>query len=245
MSSLSSSDQIRREALGALKNQRIVRHLGERSRHMKWHHRLKKFIRASLGFGVVLLALSIIGSIIGGIGVVGFSATVLAAVAVFALFMIFPKMPVPTPEKILKSDLRTLAGKTEIWLEAQRPALPPPAQNVLNEIGTRLDQLSPQLQHLGENDPAANDIRRLVGEHLPEMIASYQRIPAPMRKEEHAGSTPEAQLVSGLGVISKEIDAITRTIARGELDALATRGRYLELKYDRPGDVPTLTRAPE
>lgn len=240
-----SSDLIIREAQGALKNQRIVRHLGERSRLLKRSHWLNKFIRASLGVGVVFVGLSILGSIIGGLGVVGFSAAVLAAAAVFGGLMVFPKMTTPTPEKILKSDLRTLAGKTEIWLEAQRPSLPPPAQSVLVEIGARLDQLSPQLQHLGENDPAANDIRRLVGEHLPEMVASYQRIPAPMRKEEHAGSTPEAQLVSGLGVISKEIDAITRTIARGELDALATRGRYLELKYEGPGDVPTLTRAPE
>jgi hypothetical protein len=240
-----SSDTILREAKGALTNQRLTRHIGVKGKQLKWNHALKKFIRASLGFGVVLLTLSIVGSIIGGIGVVGFSATVLAAVAAFVMLMLFPKMSTPTPEKILKSDLRTLAGKTEIWLEAQRPALPPPAQTVLMEIGTRLDQLSPQLQHLGENDPAANDIRRLVGEHLPEMIASYGRIPAPLRKEKHAGSTPEAQLVSGLSVISKEIDAITRTIARGELDALATRGRYLELKYEGPGDVPTLTRAPE
>ncbi len=240
-----SSDLIINEAKGALQNQRIARHLGERSRLLKRSHWLNKFIRASLGLGVVLIGGSIIGSIIGGLGILGFSAALLAALAVFVAFMAFPKMSTPTPEKILKSDLRTLAGKTEIWLEAQRPALPPPAQKVLVEIGTRLDQLSPQLQHLGENDPAANDIRRLVGEHLPEMIASYGRIPAPMRKEAHAGCTPEAQLVSGLSVISKEIDTITRTIARGELDALATRGRYLELKYEGPGDVPTLARAPE
>ena len=241
----SNSDLIIREAKGALTNQRMTRHLGERSRLLKRNHWLNKFIRASIGLGAVMLGVSIVGSIIGGLGIVGFSAAVLAAGAVFGGLMVFPKMTAPTPEKILKSDLRTLAGKTEIWLEAQRSSLPAPAQSVLVEIGARLDQLSPQLQHLGENDPAANDIRRLVGEHLPEMVASYQRIPAPMRKEDHGGSTPEQQLVSGLGVISKEIDAITRTIARGELDALATRGRYLELKYEGPGDVPTLTRAPE
>jgi hypothetical protein len=41
-------------------------------------------------------------------------------------------------------------------------------------------------------------------------------------------------LVDGLKVIDREIETMTGQIARGELDKLATTGRYLELKYDQP-----------
>jgi hypothetical protein len=52
-----------------------------------------------------------------------------------------------------------------------------------------------------------------------------------LRKEERNGSTPDAQLQDGLKVISKEIDTVTRQLANGELDKLAVRGRFLEMKY--------------
>lgn len=37
--------------------------------------------------------------------------------------MRYPEMPMPTTESLRQTDLGTLAGKTEIWLEAQRPCL--------------------------------------------------------------------------------------------------------------------------
>ena len=70
-----------------------------------------------------------------------------------------------------------------------------------------------------------------MGEYLPEMIDSYQKIPAHLRHEERAGSTPDAQLVDSLGKISKEIDHVTRQLAEGSLDDLAIRNRYLDYKY--------------
>jgi hypothetical protein len=67
-------------------------------------------------------------------------------------------------------------------------------------------------------------------------VDTYRKIPAPLRREERAGGTPETQLVDGLGRISEEIDRVTRQLADGALDDLAIRTRYLEYRYGN-GDV--------
>ena len=85
---------------------------------------------------------------------------------------------------------------------------------------------------MDENDPAAREVRKLVGEHLPELINGYKKIPDSLKHKEHAGKTPAQQLVDGLKNIDREIETMTGQISRGELDKLAVRGRYLEMRYD-------------
>ncbi|MBJ7253670.1 MAG: hypothetical protein JHD25_02705 [Sphingomonadaceae bacterium] len=167
-----------------------------------------------------------------GIGFWGVMITGIVGAAAAYVLMRYPEMPMPTTESLRVTDLATLAGKTEIWLEAQRPALPAPAVNLMQDIGLRLDQLAPVLQTLDENDPAAREVRKLVGEHLPELINGYKKIPDSLKHKEHAGKTPAQQLVDGLKTIDREIETMTGQISRGELDKLAVRGRYLEMRYD-------------
>ena len=83
-----------------------------------------------------------------------------------------------------------------------------------------------------EAEPAAAEVRKLVGEHLPELINGYKKIPDSLKHKEYAGKTPAQQLVDGLKTIDREIETMTGQIARGELDKLAVRGRYLEMRYD-------------
>jgi hypothetical protein len=124
-----------------------------------------------------------------------------------------------------------MVGRTELWLEAQRPALPAPAVTLVDQIGVQLDGLGVQLEGLDPAEPAVAEVRKLVGEHLPGMVESYRRIPAHLRREERNGRTADQQLADGLGKISTEIDDIARQLAAGDLDALAVRGRYLDYKY--------------
>jgi len=182
------------------------------------------------------VAAGIVGAIIDGIGFYGVLLTVLAAVVATVVLGTGMKLKVPTPERLAKEPLKVLAGKTEIWLESQRPALPAPAITLIDNIGVQLDMLAPQLQTLEENSEPAREIRKLVGEHLPELITGYRKIPAAMRKEKRGERTPDEQLLHGLGVIEREIASATRTIAEGDADKLAIRGRYLELKYDGVAD---------
>ena len=82
------------------------------------------------------------------------------------------------------------------------------------------------MQGLSETEPAAREVRRLVGEELPELIRGYQRVPQQLRRQ-----GPDAQLVEGLRVVEGEIARMTEQLASGDLDKLATQGKYLELKY--------------
>ena len=124
-----------------------------------------------------------------------------------------------------------MVARTELWLEHQRPALPPPAVNLVDQIGVQLDGLGYQLDGLDQNHPKAREIRSLVGEQLPEMVDSYRKIPAHLRTEKRAGVTPDEQLTDSLSKISGEIDSITRQLAEGSLDDLAIKHRYIDYKF--------------
>jgi hypothetical protein len=227
----SQSDDIIAGSKRALRNVRYAP-IGTKSRALRRAHFWGKISRAALAVGGVLIGAGIVGAIIDGIGFWGVMVTGIAGAAAAYVLMRYPDMPMPTTESLRQTDLATLAGKTEIWLEAQRPALPAPAVTLMQDIGLRLDQLAPQLSTLSDNDPAAREVRKLVGEHLPELINGYKRIPDSLKRQEHAGKTPEQQLVDGLKLIDREIETMTGQISRGELDKLAVRGRYLEMKYD-------------
>lgn len=227
----SNSDDTLTAAARSLRNVRMMP-IGTKSQALRRAHFWGKLSKAVIAVGVVLIGAGIVGGIIGGIGFWGVMITALLVAAAAFVLMRYPEMPMPTTESLKLTDLGTLAGKTEIWLEAQRPALPPPAVTLMQDIGIRLDQLAPQLQTLDDNDPAAREVRKLVGEHLPELINGYKRIPDSLKHKEHAGKTPAQQLVDGLKTIDREIETMTGQISRGELDKLAVRGRYLEMRYD-------------
>lgn len=233
-----TSDQIMSDANRALQDARFRRSIGTRSEKLKRGYFMKKLGRAALWTGAVLVGASIVGGILSGIGFWGvmISAGLIGA-GIWAA-MKFPKMKIPTPETLVQSDLKTLAGKTEIWLEGQRKALPAPAVKIVNGIGVQLDMLSPQLQKLDEMEPAAYEVRKLVGEHLPKLITGYRSIPESMRKQaSDTGKSPDEQLVSGLSLIEKEISGVTQQIAKGDIDNLSIRERYLELKYDKSAEA--------
>jgi hypothetical protein len=232
----SNSDEILSSASRSLRNVRMGPPIGTKSRALRRAHFYGKVARAAVAVGVLLVGAGIVGAIIDGIGFWGVMATGILGAAAAYVLMKYPEMPMPTTESLRQTDLGTLAGKTEIWLEAQRPMLPAPAISIVQDIGVRLDQLAPQLQTLNENDPASREVRKLVGEHLPELINGYKRIPETLRRQDNAGKTPEQQLIDGLTRIDREIETMTGQIARGELDKLATRERFLEIRYDGAGD---------
>ncbi|PZU66974.1 MULTISPECIES: hypothetical protein [Sphingobium] len=152
-------------------------------------------------------------------------------------FALLPGERAVSPDKLADTALTALPLKTEIWLENQRKALPAPAVTLVDSIGVKLETLTPQLERLGEQDPAAHEIRKLLADHLPELVTGYQSIPAPLRREERNGRVPEKQLIEGLSVIDAEIGRMSEQLASGDLDKLATQNRFLELKYQEAKEL--------
>ena len=100
----------------------------------------------------------------------------------------------------------------------------------------RLETLAPQLQGLNDKEPAALEIRRLIADELPELVNGYARVPLHLRAAQTNGLTPDRQLVEGLGVVESELARMSNQLASGDLNRLATQGRYLELKYQGDAD---------
>ncbi|MEP7006309.1 MAG: hypothetical protein ABI810_10015 [Sphingomonas bacterium] len=180
------------------------------------------------------LAIVIAAIVVGWIMPLGMGGALLVAALLVAvtLLLAFVSLEAPvTPEKLVEVPLKVLPLRTEQWLETQRPALPAPMQTLLDGIGVRLEMLAPQLATLNEQEPAAAEVRKLVGEQLPELLKGYARVPQPLRTVERNGKTPDAQLAEGLQLIDREISEMSAQLAQGDLDSLATRGRFLEIKY--------------
>jgi hypothetical protein len=158
-------------------------------------------------------------------------AVVIATALSVALFSSFPKVKTPKRAELGQGNPAQMVARTELWLEAQRAALPPAAVRIVEQMGVQLDALGVQLQNIDPAHPAAAEVRELVGEYIPETIENYRRIPANLRKEAHIGKSADERLTESLAKLSGELDRVTRRLAEGALDDLAVKTRYLEYRY--------------
>lgn len=205
--------------------------IGKGSATIKARHALKRLRNILIAtLGIVATAM-VAGVVLNGIGFWGVMLTAVALVAAVGGFSVFPRIKVPKRADLKKGDARTMVGRTELWLESQRPALPPPAVKLVDQLGVQLDALGLQLESVDPNHPVVGEVRELVGEYIPETIENYRRIPVQMRGEEHAGATADQRVTESLGKLSQEVDRVTRRLAEGALDDLAIKSRYLEYRY--------------
>lgn len=205
--------------------------IGKGSAELKMKSLLKKVRNIALAVFALWVGAGITGAVIGGIGFWGVMTVVALTAFIFAMFAATGKVKTPKREELKQGNPAQMVARTELWLEAQRPALPPPAQVLVDQLGVQLDALGLQLKGLGDNEPAMAEVRELVGEYIPETIDNYRKIPAHLRSEEHAGKTADQRLTESLTKLSGEVDRVTRRLAEGALDDLAIKSRYLEYRY--------------
>jgi hypothetical protein len=187
--------------------------------------------RTLLAVVAILVAAAAWGLLVSPLGLEGVMLVVAALIAAPMVIAWLSREPPFTPDTLVKADLARLPGQTEAWLVGQRLALPRPARQIADGIGDRLAALTPQLATLDPRTPAASAIRKLIGEELPELVNGYGRVPEPLRAVPRNGTSPDAQLVDGLRTVESELDRMSGLLASGDLDALATQRRYLEIKY--------------
>ncbi|NNM78178.1 hypothetical protein HJG53_14895 [Sphingomonas sp. ID1715] len=197
-----------------------------RRRHERRKARAARMMRRMFFVTLAILVGAVVWGMISPIGGVGVMAVALATVLAWVGVILFTAEPVAKAEELPQVPLKALPARTEQWLESQRLALPAPANRLIDQIGVRLEGLAPCVQMLDEREPAAAEVRRLIGEELPELVRGYQRVPQPLRRQ-----GPDTQLVEGLRVVESELGRMTEQLASGQLDKLATQGKYLELKY--------------
>ncbi|HKY79884.1 MAG TPA: hypothetical protein VJM09_00245 [Sphingobium sp.] len=212
------------------------RSLSDRARQRRNAGLLRK-VRYAVGAILAILIASAVAGFIVPLGTTGVMIALSVMIAALLLIAILPAERQVRTEALAQTPLAALPLQTEIWLENQRKALPAPAVTLVDSIGVKLETLGPQLESLSDQEPAAQEIRKLLADHLPELVTGYQSIPLPLRREERQGRVPEQQLVEGLTVIDAEIARMSETLASGDLDKLAVQNRFLELKYQEAKEL--------
>ena len=133
---------------------------------------------------------------------------------------------------------RTVVRQLDSLLVRERPALPAPAARRVDEITATLPLLESRLGELDALDPLAQDARRLMGKHLPDLIERYERVPSAYRQERDGeGLTVDERLVASLDAARGKLDEIAAQLAEGERQKFETQGRFIESRYKDSGGL--------
>lgn len=198
--------------------QRLNRDLG---------HRLA---RVGVAIGVVSFLTIVIG-LITPIGMFGFLAAVGLAIGIAALLAFVPG---ERAAKAPSADLPNgqMVQRFDSYLYRTRAALPAPARAEIDAISARLASLKASLERVETLDPKAQDARRLMSIHLPGLIDRYLNVPAEFRRQEDSeGLTVDQRLVEGLSAARAAIEEISQDLAKSDLDAFQTQGRFIKSRY--------------
>jgi len=183
-------------------------------------------------FAAMLVALIVYGWMSGGLGIGLFLVAVLLLPMAGIGGMLLP-VGGPDVDRMDEAAPAELPTITEAWLERQRRHLPRLAAPHLDGIAVQLAALERQLARVPADHPVAQDIGRLLGKHLPELIDRYTRIPPMQRANivEHDGRTPEATVIDGLKAVEAELTRASATLAEADRDGLRVQGKFLEARY--------------
>jgi len=190
----------------------------------------KRLARVGVGIGIVSIATIIVG-LVTPIGMFGFLAAVGLAIGIAALLAF---MPGEQAAKAPSADLPNgqMVQRFDSYLYRTRAALPAPARTEIDAISARLQALKETLQRVETLDPKAQDARRLMSIHLPGLIDRYLNVPAEFRHQKDAeGVTVDQRLVEGLSAARTALDEIAQDLAKTDLDAFQTQGRFIKTRY--------------
>ena len=201
-----------------------------------------QLIQKAVSIGIVLvLALigtTIAGLVLGGIGLGGFFSIALATLVVMAVIAFWRPREKPVPAYRDDMPNAAVVQRLGALLARKRHMLPAPAARRADAISAQLPMLESQLADMAVLDPLAQDARRLLGKHLPDLIDRYERVPGEYRAEKDAeGLNVDERLVQGLEAANGALDELGRKLARDDVDAFQTQGRFIEDRYREDGPI--------
>lgn len=187
--------------------------------------------RVGIAIGIISILTIVIGLVVP-IGIFGFLAAVGLAIGIAALLAFAPGRSerVSAPAADLPNG--EMVQRFDSYLFRTRRALPAPAQAEIDGISAALPALKQTLERLDALDPNAQDARRLMSVHLPGLIDRYAHVPASFRGEtDGEGKSVDERLVEGLAASRTALYEIGEKIARADIAALETQGRFIQSRY--------------
>jgi hypothetical protein len=125
-----------------------------------------------------------------------------------------------------------MVQRFDSYLYRQRAALPPPARLQIDQISSVLPSLKQTLERVDDLDPNAQDARRLMSMYLPGLIDRYLNVPTAFRGEKDGEDvTVDQRLIEGLAAGRTALAEISEKIARSDMAALETQGRFIRDRY--------------
>ncbi len=215
----------------------VARRGRARRRQMAAENAGKRIKRAGFVGGAVVAVLLLWGLVIGPVGTTGLILAVLLGLAGMVMAGVW-NSNVPQPQDLAQASPAAMPAATEAWLYRQR--LPATAAPQIDAIGSLLATLETQLQRVPATDPIAQDLSRLLGKHLPELVERYTRVPADQRRRtiDSDGRTIETTLTEGLQIVAAELARASDALAAADRDAVVVQGKFLEKRYGA-GGMPT------
>ena len=209
--------------------QRGVRALGRRIRN------------AGITF-LIMLALIIAGIAGGYLGII---TTFLALIATFVATVVvlfwpssgrdpedtgMPTTPGASDVIDARATVRLdrLAAQAGDWLAGRRRMLPKEVRPALDRIQDRLRDLEPALAGVSSDTQIGGEAQRLIGQHLPGLVNTYNGLPPPERQK---GSDADRILADRLDVVADELDHLCERVGCEKRARFDTQSRFIESRY--------------
>jgi uncharacterized membrane protein YccC len=208
-----------------------VRAAARRERERLNSDLMRKVGRVGVAIGVISLITIVIG-LVTPIGMFGFLAAVGVAIGIAALLAFMPsgKGNATAPAADLPNG--QMVQRFDSYIYRQRPALPAPARAELDAISRILPTLKQTLERIDDLNPDAQDARRLMSMHLPGLIDRYVNVPPAYRNQRDGEDVSvDERLVEGLNAGRGALEEISEKLARSDVAALETQGRFIKSRY--------------
>ena len=187
--------------------------------------------RVGVAVGLISLAAIFIG-LIRPIGMFGFLAAVGLAVGVAAYLLFSGGREVAAPTVSADLPNAEMVQRFDSYIFHTRRALPAPAQAELDLLSAQLPSLFQTLERIPDLDPNAQDARRLMSVHLPNLIDRYQHVPSAYRHQRDGeGVSVDERLVEALAAGRQALGEISERLARADMAAFETQGRFIQSRY--------------
>jgi hypothetical protein len=192
-----------------------------------------------IGIAVLLISIATIAiGLIKPIGMFGFLAAVGLAVGIGALLMLSGRREIAAPDVTPDLPNGQMVARFDSYLFRARRALPAPAQAELDLLSAQLPALRESLERIPDLDPNAQDARRLMSVHLPNLIDRYVHVPAAYRGERDGEDVSvDQRLVEALAAGRQALTEVSEKLAKADLAAFETQGRFIQSRYsEKPID---------
>lgn len=191
----------------------------------------RALVRAGIAVGVISLATIGVGLILP-IGMFGFLAAVGLAIGVAALLLFSGTQEIAAPNVTPDLPNGQMVQRFDSYLFRARRGLPAPAQAELDLLSAQLPTLRQTLERIPDLDPNAQDARRLMSVHMPNLIDRYLHVPSNYRGQlDGEGISVDERLVDALQAGRVALNDISEKLARNDLIAFETQGRFIQSRY--------------